>query len=222
MINVVIADDHAIVRDCVRALLEAVGEVHVVGQATDGKEAVRLAVELNPDLVLMDISMPGMDGIEACERIGRQAPHSKVLMLSQNDGSEYLMRVLEAGAQGYVLKSSPVEELRMAIRSVMQGHVYLTPSMTARLVTRSVKRIEENPGKARPLSEREREVLRGICDGLTNQKIADELGISVKTVMAHRGNIMEKLDLHNRIDLVKYAIRLGLTTPDKAGADGSK
>lgn len=215
MINVLIADDHPILRDGVRLLLEGEADMQVVGQAANGLEAVRLACDLKPDIVLMDIQMPEVDGIEACERIGRQAPTVKVLILSQIDTEEHLVRVLEAGAQGYVLKQSATDELVNAIHTVINGHVYMTPSMASRLVGRYLRREDEKTQKSKQLTAREQDVLKGICEGATNQQIAENLNLSIKTVQSHRANIMEKLDLHNRVDLVKYAIKMGLATADE-------
>ncbi|HEY3997280.1 MAG TPA: response regulator transcription factor [Candidatus Xenobia bacterium] len=215
MSTVLIADDHAILRDGIRTLLENEEDIQVVGQAANGREAVHLACDLKPDIVLMDIQMPEVDGIEACERIGRQAPTVKVLILSQLDTEEHLIRVLEVGAQGYVLKQNASEELITAIQTVAHGHVYLTPSMASRLVNRYLRREDEKAQKSKQLTGRESDVLKGICEGITNQQIADNLNLSIKTVQSHRANIMEKLDLHNRVDLVKYAIKMGLATADE-------
>jgi DNA-binding NarL/FixJ family response regulator len=215
MIRIVIADDHAILRDGVRRMLEAESDMEIVGQASDGLEAVRLAVDHKPDIVLMDIQMPNVDGIEACERIGRQAPASKVLILSQVDTPEHLVRLLQVGAQGYVLKQAATEELVTAIHTVVKGQVYLTPYMASHLVQRYLQKEDEKTHKSSQLTAREQDVLKGICTGGTNQEIADDLNLSIKTVQTHRGNIMEKLDLHNRVDLVKYAIRIGLVKADQ-------
>ncbi|MHB2018515.1 MAG: response regulator [Candidatus Xenobia bacterium] len=217
MIRVLLADDHTILRDGVRMLLETDPEIEVIGMASTGLEAVRMTVVLKPDVVLMDIQMPEVDGIDATERLGRQAPGTKVLILSQLDTEEHLSKVLEVGAQGYVLKQSATDELLDAVKTVMQGHVYMTPAMASRLVKRYLRREDDKAQKARMLTGREQEVLKGICEGLTNQQIAEQLGLSIKTVQSHRGNIMEKLDLHNRVDLVKYAIRMGIASADKAG-----
>jgi len=212
VIRVVLADDHAILREGVKLLLEAEPDIKVVGQASDGLEAVRLADELKPDLVLMDIQMPGVDGMEACERIARVAPAVRTLVLSQTDSEHHLVRVLQAGALGYVLKQSAAEELVDAVRTVMKGHVYLTPQMASSFVQMHFRKENEKQSRSRLLTPREEEVLKGIVEGLTNQEIADRLTVSIKTVQTHRGNIMEKLDLHDRVDLVKYAIKSGLVT----------
>lgn len=212
MIRVAIADDHAILREGVKLLLEADPEIEVVGQAANGLEAVRVACEEKPDVILMDIQMPGVDGIEATERVRRQAPATRVLVLSQIDNEEYLVRLLQAGAMGYVLKQNAGEELVAAVHTVHKGHVYMTPAMASRFVTLFFRREEEKKSRSSPLTPREEDVLKGIADGLTNREIADSLNVSIKTVQTHRGNIMEKLNLHDRVELVKYALRAGLVT----------
>jgi DNA-binding NarL/FixJ family response regulator len=210
VIRVAIADDHAILREGVKLLLEADADIDVIGQASNGLEAVRLAAEEKPDVMLMDIQMPGVDGIEATERVRRQAPTTKVLVLSQIDNEEYLVRVLQAGAMGYVLKQNASEELVAAVHTVHKGHVYMTPYMASRFVQMHFRKEEEKKDRSKQLTPREQEVLKGIAEGLTNQQIADDLNVSIKTVQTHRGNIMEKLNLHDRVELVKYAIRAGL------------
>lgn len=219
VIKVVIADDHAILREGVKLLLESEPDIQVLGQASNGLEAVRMADELKPDLVLMDIQMPGVDGIEACERIARQSPAVKILVLSQMDNEHNLIKVLQSGALGYVLKQNAGEELVHAVRTVLNGHVYLTPAMASRFVQMYFRREEEKQDRAKQLTPREQEVLKGIAQGLTNQQIADQLFVSIKTVQTHRGNIMEKLDLHDRVDLVKYAIKTGLVNLQEDARD---
>lgn len=210
MIRVTIVDDHSILREGVKLILEADPEIEVVGQASNGLDAVRLVTELTPDVCLMDIQMPGVDGIEATERIRRQSPATRVLVLSQIDNEAYFVRVLQVGAMGYVLKQNASDELVAAVHTVNNGHVYMTPSMASRFVQMYFRREEEKKDRSKLLTPREIDVLKGIADGLTNRQIADELSVSIKTVQTHRGNIMEKLDLHDRVELVKYALRAGL------------
>lgn len=210
MIRVAIADDHAILREGVKLLLATDPDIEVIGLASNGLEAVRLAADEKPDVILMDIQMPGVDGIDATERIRRQSPTTKVLVLSQLDNEEYLVRVLQAGALGYVLKQNASEELVSAVHTVHNGHVYLTPLMASRFVQMHFRKEAEKKDRSKQLTPREEEVLKGIAEGLTNQQIADDLCVSIKTVQTHRGNIMEKLNLHDRVELVKYAIRSGL------------
>lgn len=214
VIRVAIADDHAILREGVKLLLEADAEIEVIGQASTGLDAVRLAADRKPDVILMDIQMPGIDGIEATERVRRQAPTTKVLVLSQLDSEEYLVKLLQAGAMGYVLKQNASEELVNAVHTVYKGHVYMTPFMASRFVQMHFRKEEEKKDRSKQLTPREQEVLKGIAEGLTNQQIADDLSVSIKTVQTHRGNIMEKLNMHDRVELVKYAIRTGLVQLD--------
>lgn len=211
--RILIADDHAILREGVRALLKMYPDMEVVGEAADGKEAIDRVRELNPDVVLMDIAMPGLGGLEATLEIRKSSPDSKILILTQYDNKEYLMRFLKAGVVGYVLKKAVGEELVAAIRSVQQGGRFLHPSMAAQLIDDYMHKGEPVDGADNlyeKLSDREKEVLKLVAEGHTSREVADTLGLSVKTVMVHRSNIMEKLGTHNRTELIKYAIRKGL------------
>lgn len=212
MIKVVIVDDHAILREGVRLILEADPDIEVIGQASDGLEAVQLAVDLHPDLIILDLHMPRMDGLEACERIGRQAPNVKILVLSQKDSQHYLEKALQMGAQGFVLKDSAYEELLTATHVVMRGEMYLTPQLTSVFVKSHFEKEKEKADRSRQLSDREVEVLKLIASGLTNARISEELNLSVKTVQSHRSNIRGKLRVRDTLDLIKYAIRSGLVT----------
>ncbi len=212
MIRVLIADDHAVLRDGIRSLLESYEDLDVVGEASNGREAVRLVGELKPDVVLMDVAMPEMDGLEATRLILAAYPASRVLVLTQHDNQEYVFPLLEAGASGYLLKKVRGSELVSAIRAVHEGGSFLSPSVAKAVIERSIQRrrpLEEEGDEAR-LTEREKEVLKLVAEGLSNQEIADQLGLSIKTVMGHRANLMDKLNIHSRVELVKYAIRAGL------------
>ena len=213
-IRVLIVDDHAILREGIRALLGLFGEVEVIGEAGDGREAIEKVRELNPDVVLMDVAMPGVDGLMATRQISKDFPRSKVLVLSQHDNKEYVLPILKAGAAGYVLKKAVGSELLNAIKTVQRGEVYLHPSV-AKLVVDGYLTLEqgEKSSAAFRLTDRETEVLRLVAEGKSNQEIASLLCLSVKTVMGHRTRIMEKLGLHSRTELVKYAIRIGLIQP---------
>ncbi len=208
-IRVLIADDHAIVREGARHLLSQEPDIEVVGEAANGAQALELARKFVPDIVLMDISMPGMNGLEATRALKAAQPQTNVLVLTMQEGEDYFFRLLNAGASGYVLKGAGSVELLSAIRAVHQGGVYLNPMMTRKVLGDFLKRAEQSES-VDPLTPREREVLKLIAAGKTNREIADELVLSLNTVQTHRLHLMEKLNLHNRAELVKYAIRRGL------------
>ncbi len=207
-IRILLADDHTLVRSGLRALLETEPSLSVIGEAEDGRAAVTLACQLKPDIVLMDIAMPLLNGLEATRQLRQQCPDVRVLVLSMYDNEEYIRQALEAGAMGYLLKDATTSELIGAIHSVYRGEAVLSPAIT-RLVIEDYLRW----GGMRPqeevdsLSPREREILQLIAEGYTNKQIAEILSISIKTVQAHRNNLMQKLDLHDRGELIKYAIQ---------------
>ena len=207
-IRILLVDDHTILRDGLRALLESEPDLKVIGEAEEGRQAVTLACQHEPDVVLMDISMPLLNGLEATRQIKRQCPKVKVLILSMYDNEEYIRQALEAGAMGYILKDAASRELISAIRDVFRGEAVLSPAVT-RLVIEDylrwggIRPVEDADG----LSPREREVLQLIAEGHTNKQIAEILNISIKTVQAHRTSLMQKLDLHDRGELIKYAIQ---------------
>jgi DNA-binding NarL/FixJ family response regulator len=213
-IRVLIVDDHAILREGIRALLSLYPDIEVVGEAADGLEAVNKTRQLSPDIVLMDIAMPGLGGLEATLEIHRQSPTSRVVILTQHDDSEYIFPILKAGAAGYVLKKAVGTELVAAIRAVHEGGSFLYPSVATAVIEGFVKRGEDAESGYDRLTDREKQVLKLIAEGRSNKEIAELLSLSVKTVIAHRANLMEKLDIHNRTELVKYAIRKGLIPVD--------
>ncbi len=208
-IRILLADDHAVLRAGLRALLSAQGDLEVVGEASDGAEAIRLTQALHPDVVVMDIGMPGVSGIDATARIKHDLPAAKVLILSMHDDRGYLRQVLRAGASGYVLKKAADTELLAAIRAAARGEVFLDPALAKALVDEVVE--PKRAGSEIPaLSDREREVLRLIAHGHTNQQVADRLCISVKSVETYKARLMEKLGLKGRAELVRYALQRGL------------
>ncbi len=208
-IRVLIADDHAILREGVRALLSATDDIEVVGEASDGRQAIDAARRLDPDVVLLDIAMPGLGGIEAALEIRKLGLRAKVLILSQYEDREYVRRLLKAGVSGYVLKKSAGTELANAIRAVHRGGLVLDPEVARAAMEESgPERAGADPYET--LTDREKQVLRLVAEGKSNKEVADVLGISVKTAMSHREHVMEKLDLHNRAELVRFAIKIGV------------
>jgi two-component system response regulator NreC len=208
--KILLADDHAIFRAGLKLLLESQPDFSVIGEAASGQEAIGAVKELGPDLVLMDVTMPGINGFEDTRRIKAEYPKTQVLALTMHENEQYFFQMLHAGAAGYVIKGAPPEELIEAIRSVTQGQAYLSPALTRRLLDDYLDRVKEGQPAEDPLTEREREVLRLIAEGLTSKEIANRLAISPYTVERHRANAMAKLDLHNRAELIRYAIRKGL------------
>lgn len=212
LIRVLICDDHEIVRTGLRMLLLAEDDIDIIGEATSGMEAVAKTEALKPDVVIMDLQLPDISGIEATRLIRDRCPECAVLALTIHEDEQYFFQMISAGALGYVPKRAAPEDLVRAIHIVVQGNVFLYPSMASVLVSDYLTRAEAGDEQAQTdgLTDREREVLTLIAEGLLNQAIAEQLSISAKTVERHRENIMNKLNLHSRTELVKYAIRKGL------------
>jgi len=209
-IHVLVADDHTIVREGVSLLLQSEPDIEVVGEARNGREAVDKALQLRPDVVLMDMAMPELNGLEATKQIKGARSEAHVLVLTVHESDEYFFQALQAGASGYVLKGATSAELVAAVRAVYSGGIYLHPAVAEKLVAEYLKRDSSQTNQHDSLTPREKEVLILIAEGATNQKIASKLVLSASTVQTHRANIMEKLNLHNRAELIKYAIRQGL------------
>ena len=207
-IRILIADDHTLLRNGICALLEDELDLAIVGEASDGREAVRLAHQLKPNVVLMDIAMPLLNGLEATRQIKHEHPEINVLVLTMYDNEEYFHEMLEVGASGYIIKRAAATELVSAIRAVYHGEAVLSPAITRLLLedylNHDTRRDRDDPNA---LSAREREVLQLIAEGKTSREIAEILSLAVKTVQSHRTNLMQKLDLHDRGELIKYAIQ---------------
>ncbi len=211
-IRVLIADDHGLMRAGVRALLQATEDIEVVGEAEDGDEAIREVRRLEPDVVLMDVAMPGLGGLEATLIIRKEKPDVKILVLTQYDDREYVSRFLKAGVSGYVLKKAAASELVAAIRAVERGGLVLDPEIARDVVDEKGR--EHSPEQAEDpyetLTDREKQVLKLVAEGSSNKEVAETLDISVKTAMAHREHLMEKLDVHSRTELIRFALRRGV------------
>jgi DNA-binding NarL/FixJ family response regulator len=214
-IRILLADDHALVRAGFCALLAGVPGTQVVAEAGDGREALRLAQEHQPDIVLMDIGMPGLNGLEAAARIGDECPRTRVIILSMHANEEYVVQALQAGAAGYLLKDADAAELELAVRSVSQGETYLSPPVSRQVIADYLRRIGDDTHPLAQLTPRQREVLQLIAEGQTSREIARTLRISVKTVESHRSALMERLDIRDLAGLVRYAIRVGLVSPEQ-------
>ena len=211
-VRVLLADDHTLVRAGLRKLLESMPAVEVVGEAGDGLELLALAAKLQPNLVLMDIAMPGLNGLEATARVVKAMPDIRVLILSMHQDEEYVRQALRHGAVAYLLKDAAPMELELAVNAVLRGETYLSPAVSKGVVTDYVQRLrgEEQPGEL--LTPRQREVLQLIAEGQSTKEIARRLDLSVKTVESHRTQLMKQLDIHEVTGLVRYAMRAGLVS----------
>ncbi len=221
-ISLMLVDDHDVVRTGLRSFLSNREDMNVVAEARNGEEALRLANEIKPDLAIMDISMPGIDGLEATRRLKAQNPDCQVLALTVHEDKQYFMEMLSAGASGYITKRAAADELVAAIQAVASGQVYLQPALARWLLEDYQRLAKQDAAQAKPvqneapvmgleiLSEREREVLELVGQGWNNQRIGERLGLSPKTIARHRERIMRKLNMHSRTELVKFAIRTGL------------
>jgi len=214
-IRVLLADDHTLVRAGIRGLLTELPGVEVVGEAGDGQEALRLIEEVRPDVVLLDVGMPGLNGLEVAGRIATLDPAIRVVILSMHLSEEYVLRALRAGCAGYLLKASAVSELEVAIRRVADGETYLTPAVSRRVLSDYVQRTRGAEEPLEALTPRQREVLQLVAEGNSSKEIAQRLGLSPKTVETHRAQIMERLGVHDVTGLVLFAVRVGLVAADR-------
>jgi DNA-binding NarL/FixJ family response regulator len=213
--RVLLADDHVLVRAGIRALLEKVPDVEVVGEAGTGREALELARSQLPNVILMDVAMRELGGLEALPRITRDFPSIKVVILSAHSNEEYVIRALRDGACGYMLKDSATAELELAINSVIRGKVYLSPSISRTVIDDYLERVGGPVSMLEQLTPRQREILQLVAEGHSTKEVAFDLGISIKTVEAHRLQLMERLNIHDVPGLVRYAIRSGLVSAEK-------
>jgi DNA-binding NarL/FixJ family response regulator len=213
--RILIADDHQLVRASLRSLLADFPDIEVVAEAADGREAVKLVAKHRPEMVLMDISMAGLNGIDATRHIAREHPHVRVIILSMHTDNRYVLQALRAGASGYVLKGSTPKELELAIESVAQGAIFLSPAISKRVIDVYLSRTADETDLLEQLTPRQREILQLIAEGHSSKQIAHMLDSSVKTVESHRASLMERLDIHEVAGLVRYAIRNGLVSSDR-------
>jgi DNA-binding NarL/FixJ family response regulator len=209
-LRVLIADDHALVRSGIRMVLELFDGVRVVGEASNGRDALELVKELRPDVVILDIAMPQLGGLETAERIRSECPQVRVMVLSMHDGEEYVSRALRAGATGYLLKDAAPEELDWALRAVARGDVYLTPRVSKVVVGGYLQSAPSGREPLASLSPRQRQIFGLIAEGLTTKQIAARLGVSIKTIETHRAQLMERLGIRDIAGLVRLAVRTGV------------
>ncbi|MBI3125972.1 MAG: response regulator transcription factor [Candidatus Tectomicrobia bacterium] len=213
-VRVALADDHAIVRAGIRSLLERMAGVEVAGEASTGPQALEVAARDAPDVILMDIAMPGLNGLDATARIVKEHPRVRVIILSMYSSEEYVFQALRSGAAGYLVKDSVPAELEVAIQAVCRGESYLSPRISRKVVNDYLKRAEESKGPFDPLTPRQRQILQLMAEGKSTKEIAFTLQVSAKTVEAHRAQIMERLQIFDVPGLVRYAIRIGLVSAE--------
>jgi DNA-binding NarL/FixJ family response regulator len=213
--RVLLADDHTLVRAGIRALLQTLPDVEIVAEASDGREAVEQALATHPDVALLDISMPSLNGLAAAERLAAEAPRTRVVILSMHGDPGHVAQALRAGVSGYLLKDAAVEELPLLLRAVARGETYLSPAISRAVVEGFLHRAPDTLASDDGLTPRQREILQLIAEGKSSKEVAQLLDISGKTVESHRGQIMDRLGIHDLAGLVRYAVRTGLVSPDR-------
>jgi DNA-binding NarL/FixJ family response regulator len=213
-VKVLLADDHTLVRKGIRAVLASLPGIEIVAEAADGREALALIEQHHPDLAVLDITMPGLNGLEVAVRVPKVSPRTKVLILSMHAGEAYVAQALRAGVAGYLLKDAADDELPMAIKTISRGDVYLSPRISTQVVERYIHSASAAPDPLAGLTTRQREILQLVAEGKSSKEIASLLDLSVKTVESHRGQIMERLGVHDLTGLVRFAIRVGLVSPE--------
>lgn len=212
-IRILLVDDHGLVRAGLRSLLEQMGGMDVVAEAGDGREALKFVKMHRPDIVLMDIAMGGLNGIEATEKIKKRYPDVQIIILSMHANEEYVLQALQAGASGYLLKDSATTELELAVRAVSKKETYLSPGVSKHVIESYKKRVTLKGKPSEGLTSRQREVLQLVAEGKTTKEIASIIGVAIKTVDAHRTEIMRRLDIHDIAGLVRYAVKTGIIIP---------
>jgi DNA-binding NarL/FixJ family response regulator len=213
-LRVLLADDHALVRSGIRSLLQALDTVSVVGEAGDGVTALQLIEQLQPEVVLMDIAMPGLNGLDTLAQIHDRFPAVRVIILSMHTNEAYVSKALRSGAMGYLIKDAATVELELALQAVARGDTYLSPAVSRQLITNHLQRDSQTP-PVDPLTPRQRQILQAIAEGQTTQQMARALNISVKTVETHRAQLMARLGIHDVAGLVRYAIKIGLISAER-------
>lgn len=215
MIRVILADDHTLVRAGIRSLLEKIAGVQVVGEASDGREALEIIKKTNPNVALLDITMSGMNGLDVTARVVKDFPHIKVIILSMHANEEYVLQALKIGVSGYLLKDAATTELELALKAIAREETYLSPAVSKKVINNYLERVGDAEDLQSALTPRQREILQLIAEGKSTKEIAFMLSVSVKTVEAHRAQMMDRIGIHDVPGLVRYAIRIGLVASDR-------
>lgn len=215
MIRVILADDHTLVRAGIRSLLEKIAGVQVVGEASDGREALEIIKKTNPNIALLDITMSGMNGLDVTARVVKDFPHIKVIILSMHANEEYVLQALKIGVSGYLLKDAATTELELALKAIAREETYLSPAVSKKVINNYLERVGDAEDLQSSLTPRQREILQLVAEGKSTKEIAFMLSVSIKTVEAHRAQMMDRIGIHDVPGLVRYAIRIGLVASDR-------